>query len=128
MHRFRDQAGDTLVEVLVALAVLSIGIVALVGALTTNITMTVTNRDQSQAESVLASAAEHVKSLSLPFSCSGGTPTAVATSAVPRSDSYAVTYGPAEALAGQPCAKLIAVPVVVTGNGFALTVRVVKRP
>lgn len=128
MRGRRGEAGDSLVEILVALAVLSIGIVALVGALTTNVTTTVVNRDQAQAESTLTSAAEYVKRLSLPFTCNGGTATSVPFNAVPRGPAFSVSYGPPEPLAGQPCSNLIAVPVNVSGGGFSLTVRVVKRP
>lgn len=120
-------AGDTLVEILVALAVLGIGIVALTGALVTNVTTTGINREQAQAESVLTSAAEHVKGLAALPGC-GAAAVAVSVADVPRDPAYAVTYGPAQAVEGQPCSALVAVPVNVTGNGFALSVTVVKRP
>jgi type II secretory pathway pseudopilin PulG len=127
MRRPQGDSGDTLVEILVALAVLGIGIVALTGALTTNVTTTGLNRQQAQAESVLTSAAEHVKGLATAPAC-GAVVTAPTVSEVPRSADYAVSYGPAEAVEGQPCAEVVAVPVKVTGNGFNLSVTVVKRP
>ena len=128
MSRSRGDRGDSLVEILVALAVLSIGMVALLSALTTNITITGTNRDQSQAGAVLVSAAEHVKSApSIPFSCTGGSAVAISTTDVPRPAAFSVTYGPAEAVEGQPCTEVVAVPVRVTGEGFDRTVRVLRR-
>lgn len=120
--------GDSLVEILVTLAVLSIGMVALLSALTTNVTITGVNRDQSQATAVLASAAEHVKALpGFPMSCTGGTPVTISTSDVPRPAAYSVSYGPAEAVEGQPCSEVVAVPVRIMGNGFDRTVHVVRR-
>ena len=128
MSRLRADSGDTLVEILVALAVLGIGIVALTGALLTSVTTTTVNRQQAQAESVLVSAAEHVKALPLPATCAGSGTATVGTADVPRDPAYTVTYGPAHPVEGQPCAQLLAVPVRVTGHGFDLAVTVVRRP
>lgn len=127
MRRPQGEAGDTLVEILVALAVLGIGIVALTGALVTNVTTTSINREQAQAESVLASAAEFVKGLSGTPACGVFLASPTLTE-VPRSAAYAITFGPAVSVDSQPCAQLVGVPVNVTGNGFALSVTVVKRP
>lgn len=124
----RDR-GDTLVEILVALAILGIAITAMVGALGAHVSTTNINRNQSQAESVLAAAAEHVKALeAFTFACPGIGSVTLTTAELPRDAAYSVAYGPAEAIDGQPCDRLVAVPVRVQGNGFDLTVRVVKRP
>lgn len=121
--------GDTLVEILVALAILSIGIAGLLTALGTHVSITSNNREQSQAESVLASAAEYVKGLTtISFACPGGAPVTVLTAELPRPSGYTVTYGAAESVDGQACASIVAIPVAVTGNGYALSVKVVKRP
>lgn len=130
MRPVEGDRGDTLVEILVALAVLSIGIVALSAGLTTNITTTVVNRDQSHAETVLTAASEYVKGLPttvLPIACPGGPPQPVSRSAVPRDEAFTVTYGPAAQVGATPCDRLIQVPVTVNGNGFTLTVNVVTR-
>lgn len=124
----RRDAGESLIEILVTLMILSIGIVALVAALTTNIMATVVNREQSQTESVLSSAAEYVKRLpSLPMACPGGSPQDVPAAQLERPAAYSVSYGPAKALATVPCSELVVVPVQVTGNGFSVSVDVVRR-
>lgn len=128
MRRPRGSAGESMIELLVAMVVLSIGITGLLGALAAHATSTTNNRQQSQAESVLASAAEYVKGLStVSISCPGGPSVTVSTTQLTRPSGYTVTYGPAEALDGQACASIVAIPVDVTGNGFALSVNVVKR-
>lgn len=126
----RPDRGETLVEILVALAILSVGIVSLIGALATNVTATVVNRGQAKAESTLLAASEYVKSLSFTpaqFACSGS-PVTVTTAQVPRDAVFAVTYGPPAQVGTTPCGKIVRVPVTVTGDGFTLTVDVVKRP
>ena len=120
--------GETLVEILVALAILSVGVVAMIGALTTNVTTSVVNRSQAKAESALLAASEYVKSL--PFAstpCSGG-PVSVTTAQVPRDAAFAVTYGPSAQVGTTPCSTLVRVPVTVTGDGYTMTMDVVKRP
>ena len=129
MKRLRGEGGESLIEILVALAVLSIGITALLVALGTHASSTINNRQQSQAESVLASAAEYVKGLStVPFSCTGGAPVTVLSADLPRPSGYTITYGPAESLDGQACTTISAVPVAVSGEGYTLSVKVAKRP
>lgn len=118
-------------EILVAMSILSVGIVALVAALATNVTATVVNRSQAKAESTLLAASEYVKSLtftSAQFSCSGGSPTTITTAQVPHDPAFTVTYGPNAQLGTTACSTLVRVPVTVTGDGFTLTVDVVKRP
>jgi len=121
--------GDTLVEILVALAILSIGIVALVGALGTNATTTIVNRSQSQASATLLAAAEYVKGRSPSASCAPGTVTTLSTAEVPHDPTFIVTYGPGRQLGTTPCADLAVIPVrVTTRDGFDLTVDVADRP
>ena len=119
--------GDTLVEILVALAILSIGIVALVGALGTNATTTVINRSQSQAASTLLAASEYVKSLPHNSTCGPASVVTINTE-VPHDPLYAVTYGTGHQLGTTPCSSLSIIPVRVTGNGFDLRVEVASRP
>lgn len=128
MRRVREDRGDTLVEILVALAVLSIGITALIGALITNITTSELNQDQAQVSTILLSASEHVKGLP-PLNCGAGTVT-LDPADVPHDNAvFQVTYGPAVDFDGAtPCSIMYRVPVTVTGAGFAVTVDVVKRP
>jgi prepilin-type N-terminal cleavage/methylation domain-containing protein len=141
--------GDSLIEILVSLTVLSIGITAIVFALGTNASTTITNRGQAQAETSLLAASEYVKALAptaaelsaCPSVLYPILPTAVATiSTIPHDPAYSITYGPASPLpvpspapspsAASGCSSLVAVPVRVfdpLGNGFDLKTLVVKR-
>ncbi len=56
------EAGTTLVELLVTVAILGLAIVAIVGGMSTSIVATDYGRKQAQARTVLVSAAEAVKS------------------------------------------------------------------
>jgi Tfp pilus assembly protein PilV len=58
----RTEAGTTLVEVLITVAILGIGVVGVVGALGTSIIGTDHHRKQAQAHTVLLSAVDAVKS------------------------------------------------------------------
>jgi Tfp pilus assembly protein PilV len=65
MSRFRprrDEAGTTLVEVLMTVAILGIAVVAIVAGMGTSIIGTDHHRKQAQAQTVLLSAADAVKS------------------------------------------------------------------
>ena len=65
MTRFRprrDEAGTTLVEVLMTVAILGIAVVAIVAAMGTSIIGTDHHRKQAQAQTVLLSATDAVKS------------------------------------------------------------------
>jgi Tfp pilus assembly protein PilV len=123
----RDDAGDSLIEILVALAVLSIGITALVTALGANITATGINRDQAQVEALLLSEAEYVKSVPLTSAlCASATP--FSTSAVTLPSGFTVTFGALTAYPGQACQDLSSVDISVSGNGFTLPpLTVLKR-
>lgn len=128
MKHLRGDRGDTLVEILAALAVLGIGITALLGGLVTNITTTGVNRDQAQVSAILLSASEHVKSLGS-VSC-GGSAVTIDSTDVPHDDTvFEVAYGPSVPFdANTPCSVMYRVPIRVTGNGFDVTLDVVKRP
>lgn len=132
--RVRDERGDSLVEILVALAVLGIGITGLLTALVTHASTTTINKDQAQIETALLSAAEYVKAL--PYVACTGTPTGWTTidstsgaPAVPADGSYLLEYGQLRQLGTADCAELAQVTVRVTGNGFQdVQLDVVKRP
>lgn len=127
MKRLHGDRGDTLVEILAALMVLGIGITALLGGLVTNITATGVNRDQAQVSAILLSASEHVKSLG-PLACGGGVVAVDPTEVPHESSTFSVSYGPATAFnATTPCSVMYRVPVRVTGNGFDVSLDVVKR-
>ena len=57
----RSEGGDTLIEVLIAIVVIAIGVVALLGALTTSITSSATYRSLATIDTVLKDFAEAVK-------------------------------------------------------------------
>lgn len=123
------ERGDSLVEILVSLAVLGIGITALMSGLAANASTSVLNRSQSRADALLNSTAEYVKSLSFSdasLTC-GGSPT-TNPAAVPRDSAFTVVYGGASAFSsGVTCSLLKQVPITVTGDGFTLTMVVVRR-
>lgn len=126
----RADRGETLVEILVAVSILGVAIVTLISALATNVVATVVNRGQAKAETTLLAASEYVKSLaftSAQFSCTGGSPTTVTTAQVPHDTTFTVTYGPPVAIGSTSCGTIVRVPVTVTGDGFTLSMDVVKR-
>jgi Tfp pilus assembly protein PilV len=61
----RDEAGTTLVEVLMTVAILGVAVVAIVGGMGTSIIGTDHHRKQAQAQTVLMSAVDVVKSQSV---------------------------------------------------------------
>ena len=127
-----DDQGDSLVEILAAVAVLGIGIVGLMSALATHAATTGINRDQAQASMLLLATAEYVKSLSYSAtggSCEPSTATTISQTALAHDTAYTLTYGAGRQVDGATtCDVLEVVPVTVTGNGFTLTTDVVKRP
>lgn len=106
----RTEAGTTLIEVLMAVAILGIAVVGIVGAMGTSIIGTDHHRKQAQAHTVLLSAVDAVKSQSanpyLPCATTG-------------------TYAPSAgvALPGDWTAATISVQGVKywNGSGFAAT-------
>lgn len=139
MVRVGRDDGETLIEILAAVAILSIGIVGLLTALATQASTTGTNRSQSHASTTLLAAAEYVKQL--PFgafssTCAPGPPVDISPSDVPRDPVFqnGVTYSravrfdaPAPAI-DPPCSEIGVVQVRVVGDGFDLSTSVVKRP
>lgn len=130
MSRRDADRGETLIEILVALAVLGIAITALMGALGVNASTTIVNRSQAQISASLLHGAEYVKSLSFTTLCTGSTTWVdVPTGAVPHDDAkFDIRYRTAEAF-GQPATAcdpstggtgttLASVRVEVAGDGF----------
>jgi prepilin-type N-terminal cleavage/methylation domain-containing protein len=125
----RGDDGDSLIEVLVALAVLGIGVTALTGGLSADVSTSIINRDQSQMDTLLNASAEWVKAL--PYqSCTGNT-TSITTAQVPHPAAYTVSYGPVAAFGnGAGCSDLerVTVTVTVVSTGSTSSFDVVKRP
>jgi Tfp pilus assembly protein PilV len=89
----RNEAGTTLVEVLMTVAILGIGIVAVVGAMGTSIIGTDHHRKQAQAHTVLLSAVDAVKSQTAnPYQPCATTGTYAATSGVTLPAGWAASY------------------------------------
>ena len=61
-RRLAGEVGESLIEVIMAVAILGIAIVALLGGLVTTIVGSSTHRDQSSGTAVLLSATEALKS------------------------------------------------------------------
>lgn len=127
----RDDGGQTLVEILVALAILGIGVTALMAALGVNASTTVVNRSQAQISSTLLQAAEVVKAMPFTTVCTGSVdwqPT-MSGAAVPRDPQFDVRYRTAEVFGspGTACDPTTgpggtthaSVRVEVSGDGFA---------
>jgi Tfp pilus assembly protein PilV len=126
-----DDAGDTLVEILAAVAILSIGVVGLVSALAAMTKGTVSNRSQARAETTLLSAAEYVKTMSLSsadFASCGPTPAALTSAQIDIPTGFNAAYDQGTAPSGSTCTQLIQIPITVTGDGYSLTLSVVRRP
>lgn len=123
----RGDRGDSLIEILVAVAVLGIAVTALMFGLGTNATTTISNRSQSKAATILQDAAEYVKALS-GGTCSPNSSTTITNTDVPHDSAFTVTYGPATDFNGSTSCNVMAkVPVTVTGDGYTLTLTVVRR-
>jgi type II secretory pathway pseudopilin PulG len=73
--------GETLVELLVAVAILGIAVVAIITAMGTSVLVSTLHREQSQATAVLVSAAEAVKSPTVAAAPCGSPTTAYTTAA-----------------------------------------------
>lgn len=137
MLRRRGDTGESLIEILAAMTILSIGITALVTALGTHATVTRVNRSQSQAATTLLAAAELVKALPLgdsiaPYgqvdSCAGLTDADVTTTELAHDAVYQLSYAPVSCPAN---ARAIVVRITLSttdADGFNETLDVVKRP
>jgi len=121
-----DDAGFTLVEVLVALIVLGTGVATLLGALGMQAKTSLGNRNQSQAATTLTAAAEYVKSLPWSATCAGA---AVDISgSVAHASGFVISYAQQPFDGSTPCTSLVTAHVTVVGNGYSLAVDVLKRP
>ena len=129
--------GFTLIEVLMALIILGTGIAALLGAMAMHAKTTLANRNQAQAESILAATSEYVKALSwapvrnaATHTCPAipGQPSLAAAGPVVHDPAFTVSYSAGHALGSIDSCLLQVIDVNVTGNGYTLTVSIVKRP
>lgn len=123
------EAGDTLIEILVTVAILGIAIAGLIGALGDNAIATAGNRNEAQVQSVLVSGAEYVKSMTWSGPACSAAGTIPANSLiVPHSTSISVSYGQGASADGLPaCVDLEQVLVTVSGYGYNVSMTVVKR-
>jgi Tfp pilus assembly protein PilV len=69
--RLADDRGETLTELLVAISILAIGIIALVGGLLVAITGSQQHRGRASADTLARSAAECIKDRSLTYAADG---------------------------------------------------------
>lgn len=123
--------GDTLIEVLVAVTILAIGVTAIVGALGAMASTTIANRGQARAETALLAASEYVKTMPLTaadFTSCGPAPATLIASQVAVPAGFVPSFAQGSAAPGTTCDQLIQIPVQVTGEGFTLSVAVVRRP
>ncbi len=67
-----SERGESLVELLVAISVIAIGIIALVGGLTVAIMSSGAHRQQADAGAVARNVAEGIKDVTAPYVSSGG--------------------------------------------------------
>ena len=128
--RRRDDRGDTLVEILAAITILGIGVTALVTALGVMATTTVSNRSQARAETALLAGAEFVKTMpmsSVEFTSCGPTPRTLTVAELKVPTGFSVRILQGSALTGASCSQLVQLPVQVTGDGYTLSVAVVRR-
>ncbi|MBM4433054.1 MAG: type II secretion system protein [Chloroflexi bacterium] len=97
----RDKSGVTLLETLVALAILSLVVVAFLSGLSTTSRATIISDEQATAESLAKSEIEHIKSQTyINFSVPGHGEYQSVTA--PASYSIAATVSPINATTGQP--------------------------
>ena len=130
-HSRRLDEGFTLIEVLIAMIVLGIGVAALMTAFGTQIKTSLTNRNQSEAEALLTAAAEYVKSLPYPASCTpiGGKTLAASGPELPHDTAFTIKYGPGTLFDGATdFCSIQQVPLTVDGQGYHLSLNVIRRP
>ena len=143
-HRATGELGETLVELLITVAILGISFVALLAGLATAIGSTATHRGQANADVVILSAADAVKSQTYAACTSTSTPSYNPTTGVavpagwsPLSSYVTVTgvqgwngtsWSPCSSLSADNKLQLVTVRVVTPGNPSTTeTVDVVKR-
>lgn len=78
-RRAGDEAGETLVEILVAVVIMGTAVVAIMGGFTTSILGSVLHRSHARIQTVLREHAEVIESGGYPASCASPTPTPAAT-------------------------------------------------
>jgi Tfp pilus assembly protein PilV len=79
MNRRREE-GNSLIEVLISIAIMGITVVAILAALATQLKGTRVHRDQSNGQAVLTSASEKVQSAAF-VDCNSGAPSTAYTAA-----------------------------------------------
>jgi prepilin-type N-terminal cleavage/methylation domain-containing protein len=134
----RSEAGMTLVELLMAVAIIGIAVVSIVGAMGTSIIGTDRHRKQAQAHTVLLSAVDSVKSQTyVPCATAGSyTPATGVTLPAGWTASYVtvqsvtywngLTFGPS-ACSPDPKLQLVKVQVATPDGRATESVSVVKR-
>jgi Tfp pilus assembly protein PilV len=134
----RTEAGTTLVEVMMAVAILSIGIVSIVGAMGTSIIGTDHHRNQAQAHTVLLSAVDAVKAETYKTTCpatynpatgvtlpAGWTPTSVSVTSIRYWDNSVPGF--VSSCAVNSMLQLVDVQVASPNGRATESVAVVKR-
>lgn len=130
-RRKRSDEGFTLVEVLVAMIVLGIGVAALMTAFGTQIKTSLTNRNQSEAAALLTAAAEYVKGVPYPATCTPITGKSLlpAGPELPHDPAFTVKYDNGQLFDGAAdLCSIQQVLVHVDGQGYHLAVTVIRRP
>ncbi|MEA3077671.1 MAG: hypothetical protein QOF60_2579 [Actinomycetota bacterium] len=96
MSRF-DDAGETLIEVLIAVAVLGLAGITVLGMLATDVIGSTQHRSQATGVTVLSRAAEYVKTAGFQTACGTITPPA------PASPYSVAASAPVDAASGGAC-------------------------
>jgi type II secretory pathway pseudopilin PulG len=131
-----SERGDTLAEVIVALAILSLAIVVVVGAMATAISLSSKHRSQAQAVTFLTSATENLKSQALnPYvACASANPPYAPSVTVPSGWQLTVNNWKNIAADGSTAncpsgdTKVQQLTVTVTSkDGYSISTEVVKR-
>jgi type II secretory pathway pseudopilin PulG len=133
--RCRGEAGESLAELLVTVGILGIAVVVIVGAMAVAISISARHRQQANANTVLLSAAESVKSQTWSGTCpaaytpaSGVTlPTGWSATNVTASVTYLNDAGAAVACSGSVKLQVVTVTVTAPANVFSSSVQVMKR-
>src|SRR5712692_9649782 len=71
VRRARGEAGETMAELIVTIAVVGLAVAAIVGALATGISASSTHRQRASADTVARSVAEAIKDRKVPLDSNG---------------------------------------------------------